>query len=68
MHYRDLFQHERKNPNKPNVAKGVAVWWAQVIDLRGRLYTELAYSQPEALTKAYELAALVESQRTEPTA
>ena len=61
-------QNYRENPNKPAVVKGVAVWWAQVVDLHGKLRMEVGYTQPEALKKAHELAALVESQRMEPTA
>lgn len=64
------YQHRRPNPNKPSVTSDGHVWWARVIDLNGEYMSEISYTQPDALKDAYELAALVESQRhgTEATA
>jgi hypothetical protein len=64
------YQHRRPNPQKPSVFKEWNLWWARVIDLNNQYHSKLYFSQPEALTKAYEYAALVERQRAElePTA
>jgi hypothetical protein len=63
-------QWEREDKHKPSVVNVGGIWWAQVIDMSECPHSELAWSQPAALAKAYDLAAMVERQRAElePTA
>lgn len=50
----------RPNKYKPSVVKNY-YWWAQTYTKDGQFITELFRTQPEALAKAYEYAALVEA-------
>jgi hypothetical protein len=67
---RTHYQHLRPNPHKPAVSNQGGIWWARVIDLNDEYYSKFCHSHPEALSKAYEYAAMVERQRAElePTA
>jgi len=57
------YQHRRDNPQKPFVAKEDGIWWARVIDMDDEYHSKINWSLPEAVTKAYEYAFMVEKQR-----
>lgn len=56
--YQSKYQHGRPNRHKPSVVKNGGFWWARVWTPDNlQFLNSLHKSQPEALGKAYELAA-----------
>jgi len=55
-----IWQHERKDPTKPVVCQPYShgMWWAQVMDLEGKYYTDCFFTQQQALDQAHEYAAM----------
>ncbi len=53
-------QFQRPNPQKPTVSQHLkgGMWWAQAYSLDGKFIANCFFTRAEALTRAYELAAM----------